>query len=157
MNFLRHALLLAIICIGLAVPLFAAATESPVAAVLRADTERLAALQAGNVVRFNELVSDELHFVHSDGRVQTRAEYVAPVSSGEIGYENVRTYDVQVMQATNDVVVLHGRLDMRKRTGSQKVDQRLMFLAVWRKEGGAWRLFAYQSARPPGSDPIPAS
>jgi hypothetical protein len=52
--------------------------------------------------------------------------------------------------------VLRGRLDMRKRTGTQKVDQRLMFLAVWRNEAGHWRLFAYQSARPPASDPVSA-
>ena len=61
-----------------------------------------------------------------------------------------------MIQAISDVVVLRGGLDMRKRNGTQKVDQRLMFLAVWRNEGGVWRLFVYQSARPPGSDPLPA-
>jgi hypothetical protein len=147
--------LLAIMAASLSIVLSAAAAESSADAVLRADAQRLAALEAGDIAAFNELVSEELHLVHSDGRVQTRAEYVAPVISGEIAYENIRTYDVQVMRATEDVVVLHGRIDMRKRTGLQKVDQRLMFLAVWRLEHGVWRLFAYQSARPPGSDPIP--
>ena len=50
------------------VPLLAA--EPPVISALRADKARLAAMMSGNGEALARLMSDQLRFVHSDGRVE---------------------------------------------------------------------------------------
>jgi ketosteroid isomerase-like protein len=54
---------------------------------------------------------------------------------------------VKVTRVTDDVALMSGRARLRASAGGVKVAFALRFLAVWRRESGAWRLFAYQSAR----------
>ena len=60
--------------LSLLVAMVARAAESSVAAALRADHARLAAMMAGDGAALGRLMSDELRFVHSDGRVEAKAD-----------------------------------------------------------------------------------
>jgi hypothetical protein len=98
-------------------------SEPAVPAVLRADAARLTAMMAGDGVALGALMSDELVFVHSDGRVESKADYVKNMTAGDTAYTNARTSDVQTLKPSSDVVgrlvvyspALHERLAQRKR------------------------------------------
>ena len=62
----RHWL---IVLLGLTVSL-ARAAETPNQTVLRLDQARLAAMMAGDGAALAKLMSDDLSFVHSDGRIE---------------------------------------------------------------------------------------
>lgn len=142
---------------GLALlPLRGASPASPaVAAVLQADRERLRAMMAGEGAALSAVFSDELVFAHSDGRVEGKAEYVRNLMAGDTAYADARTSDVQTLEPAPGVVVLVGRQDMRKRLGPDWSTITLRFLSVWRLETGAWRMVAWQSARPSGNSVVP--
>ena len=131
------------------------AESAAVAAVLRADAARLAAMQAGDGVALGRVLSDALVFVHSDARVESKTEYVRNLMAGDTAYTDARTSEVQPMQVTADTIVLIGRQDMRKRLGTTWSEITLRFLSVWRNEGGTWRMVAWQSARPAGNSVVP--
>lgn len=132
-----------------------AAESSAVAAVLRADKARLAAMMAGDGKALGELMSDELKFVHSDGRIESKADYVKNVMAGDTAYADAKTSEVRALEPAPDVVVLIGAQDMRKRLGPAWSEIKLRYLAVWRNEAGTWRMFAWQSMRPSGNSTVP--
>lgn len=131
------------------------AGEPAVIAALRADNARLTAMMAGDGVALGKLMSDQLRFVHSDGRVEAKADYVKNVMAGDTAYADVKTSEVETNQLAPDIVVIFGVQEMRKRLGKEWSAVKLRYLSVWRNEAGTWRLVAWQSARPSGNSVVP--
>ena len=133
----------------------AQAGEPAVIAALKADRARIAAMVAGDGEALARVLSDQLRFVHSDGRVESKADYVKNMMAGDTAYADAKTLDVETMQVSPEVVVVMGGQQMRKRLGKKWSDVNLRYLAVYRNENGAWKMIAWQSARPTGSSVIP--
>jgi ketosteroid isomerase-like protein len=132
-----------------------AAAEPAVISALRADKARIAAMTAGDGEALARLMSDQLRFAHSDGRVESKADYVNNLMAGDTAYADVKTSELETMQVSTDVVVVLGVQEMRKRLGPTWSDIKLRYLAVWRNENGTWRMLAWQSARPTGNSTVP--
>ena len=131
------------------------AAETPIEEVMRADASRLQAMMAGDGAALGRVFSDAVIFGHSDGRLETKAEYIKNLMAGDTAYTDAKTSEVTTLQATADVVVLLGRQSMRKKLGTEWSDMNLRFMSVWRKERGTWRMVAWQSLRPSGNSVIP--
>jgi hypothetical protein len=129
--------------------------EPAVPAVLRADNARIAAMMAGDGAALAGVLSDELVFVHSDGRIEGKADYVKAMTAGGTAYTNARTSDVKSLKPSSEIVILIGTQDMRKKLGDTWSDIHIQFMSVWRNENGAWRMFAWQSMKPSGSSIVP--
>ena len=153
MNVSRFRFLMLIAALGSA---FVARAASPaVEAVLAADQARLNALMAGDAATLTRVFSDELLFVHSDGRIEGKSDYVRNLLAGDTAYANARTHDLRTQEPAPGVVVLVGAQEMRKRLGPDWSEVKLRFLAVWRQEGSAWRMVSWQSMRPAGNSVVP--
>ena len=124
-------------------------------AALKADQARLAAMAAGDAAALGKLMSDQLKFVHSDGRVEAKQDYVRNVLAGDVAYADVKTFEVETTLIASDVVAVFGGQQMRKRLGAEWSNITLRYLGVWRNESGSWRLVAWQSARPSGNSTVP--
>lgn len=130
--------------------------EPAVISAVRADKARIAAMVAGDGAALAGLMSDQLRFVHSDGRVESKADYVKNLMAGDTQYADAKTSQLETMQVDPDVVVVLGLQEMRKRLGTEWSEVKLRYLAVWRNETGVWRMIAWQSARPAGNSTVPA-
>jgi hypothetical protein len=133
----------------------ARSAETPIDAVMRADAARLQAMMAGDGVALGRVFSDAVIFGHSDGRIESKADYIKNLMAGDTAYADAKTSDVKTLQATSEVVVLMGRQTMRKKLGPQWADLNLKFMSVWRNENGTWRMVAWQSLRPAGNSTVP--
>jgi hypothetical protein len=133
-----------------------ARAEPAVISALRADKARLAAMMAGDGAALGQLMSDQLRFVHSDGRVESKGDYVKNLMAGDTAYTDAKTSELETTQVANDVVVIIGVQEMRKRLGTEWSTIKLRYLAVWRNESSTWRMVAWQSARPSGNSVVPA-
>lgn len=132
-----------------------AAESAAAQAVRRADQARLTAMMAGDGKALAGLMSDELRFVHSDGRMEMKDSYVKNLLAGDTAYADAKTSDVQALEPAPGVVVLIGSQEMRKRLGPTWSDVKLRYMAIWRNEAGTWRMFAWQSMRPAGNSTVP--
>jgi hypothetical protein len=132
------------------------AADASVEAVLRADNERLKTMMAGDGAALGQVLSDAMIFVHSDGRRESKADYLRNLMAGDTAYADARTSDLQAQRITADVVVLTGAQVMRKKLGADWSEINLRFQSVWRNESGTWRLVAWQSMRPAGNSVVPA-
>ena len=131
------------------------AAEPAVISAVKADKARLTAMMAGDGEALARLMSDQLRFVHSDGRVESKADYVKNLMAGDTEYADAKTSELETTQISADVVVVIGVQEMRKRLGPTWSDIKLRYLAVWRNESGVWRMVAWQSARPTGNSTVP--
>ena len=125
------------------------------AAVLRADQARLAAMMASDGPALGRIFSDDVLFVHSDGRVETKADYIKNMTAQDTAYADVKTSDLQLKSVTSDVIVLTGAQEMRKKLGPTWSEIKLRFMSVWRKDAAGWRMIAWQSLRPAGNSVVP--
>jgi hypothetical protein len=142
-------------CGCVAVAWAAPAGEPAVIAALKTDQARIAAMVAGNPTALANLMSEQLRFGHSDGRVESKADYVKNLLLGDTAYADATTSEVETMQITPEVVVIMGTQKMRKRLGAEWSNVVLRYLAVYRNELGVWRLVSWQSARPSGNSVVP--
>ncbi len=131
------------------------AMEEAADAVQKADAARLRAMMAGDGAALARLFSDDVVFVHSDARVESKADYIHNLTAGDTAYADAKTSDVLIRQVSPDVVVMAGRQFMRKKLGADWSAIDLRFLSVWRNEQGTWRMVAWQSARPAGNSVVP--
>lgn len=131
------------------------AAMPPVIAAAQADQARIKAMMAGDAAALGALMSDQLRFAHSDGRVESKADYVKNLLAGDTAYADVKLSEIETKLIAPDVVTIIGAQRMRKRLGPDWSDVFLRYLAVWRNEAGVWRLVAWQSARPSGNSVVP--
>jgi len=133
-----------------------AADVSAVDAVLRIDQSRLQAMMAGDGAALGRVFSDDVLFVHSDGRLETKTDYIKNLTAGDTAYADVRTGNVQAREISAGVVVLVGEQHMRKKLGAAWATQDLRFMSVWRRERDGWRMVAWQSMHPSGNSVVPS-
>jgi len=131
------------------------ADEKLIAAVRAADDERIAATKAADRARLSAIYSDELHYAHSSGKVDTKASQIQGIVGGSNKYEAFDHKNRTFVPAGPGVVLMKGRVLMQmanKNTGAKTTND-LNYLAVWREEGGKWRFLAWQSCKnPPAAD-----
>ena len=128
----------------IAIPLRAEPVEE---AVRIADTARVLSTLRGDADRLSRLLSDSLIYNHADGRVQTKEVLLAAVRTNKIKYDAYDYLEKKISRVSDDVAIMSGRAHLKASSPKEHVEFDIRFLAVWRREDGEWRLFAYQSTR----------
>lgn len=124
-------------------------------AVIAAEKARNAALVAADMPSIANLLSDELRYIHSNGRLETKQNVLDSYAAKKTAYEWMNTTDLVADEITPDVVVLSGKIDQRKLGSAGWANLVLLFQGVWRNESGTWRLVNLQTALPPPPAPKP--
>ncbi|AOS43895.1 hypothetical protein Verru16b_00953 [Lacunisphaera limnophila] len=136
--------------LALAAGLFARASEAEVLAAVRAaDDARIAATLAVDATRLDAILSDELHYAHSSGVIDSKASLLESLTSRRVVYESVEHVARDFVAAGPGLVLMRGRMLVRVGSATQRNLIDLNYLAVWREEGGRWRFLAWQSSRNP--------
>jgi hypothetical protein len=95
----------------------------------------------------DEILSDNLSYVHSSGVAETREEYVAALRFGRYEYGAISRVSGGT-RMLNGVAITSGVIDMLVGAeGSAKNTIRLRDVLVWAKEGETWRLLLRQATR----------
>ena len=134
------------------VPVVLAGSGSP-EAVLAAEAARGEALRKGDANGLAILLSEDLRYVHSNGRFQRKADAVGELAEKKVAFDRFETSELNATEVAPGVVVLSGRIDQRKLGNGKWSDAKLLFHAVWRIENGQWRLVSLQTAMPPVAKP----
>ena len=138
----------------LAVTVTAASEDRIIAAVRAADDARIAATKAADRAGLEASYSDDLHYAHSNGRVDTKVSQIQGLLTGGTKYEAFEYKERAFMPVAPGIVLMKGRVLVHQtnREG-QKIINDLNYLAVYREEKGRWRFLAWQSCKNP--EPAP--
>jgi ketosteroid isomerase-like protein len=108
------------------------------------EDQRYAAMQQKDIARLDELLHEDLRYVHSSGDIDTKSSYLDGLANGVWTY-GTTTRSEQTVRATSSVALVFNRLqvDLIARGQPKKLDN--LALAVWVYEGARWQLVAVQS------------
>ena len=118
-----------------------------VTAVAAADDARIAAMVAADQKSLADLLSEELHYAHSNGTVDTKDTFVDLIKSGRTKYLAYRPIERAFAFPADGIAVATGRAAVTVENAAGRSDMTLAYLAVWRKEANNWRFLAWQSTR----------
>ena len=130
---------------------FGRAADAAVEAVRRVDAARVDAMVAGDTTALAGYMTDDCLYVHSNGNAQTKAEFLAMLSSGEFKYLSARYGAIRLRAYGGHTAVVTGRsaLEVETKAGRRQLD--LLFTAVYVDVEGGWKLASYQSTPAPKS------
>lgn len=117
-------------------------------AVMELDRKRMRAMGEKDVAILRRLIADDLIYVHSSARVDTKGSLIGAMESGATVYSAVEPSDVTA-QDFGDAVVLTGVAAISVTSGGKPMSFRVRFMDVWAKRGNDWQMVAWQSTRLP--------
>jgi len=123
--------------------------KTPENEALRVENERIQAVLQRDTAALEQLLADELIYTHSTGRVDSKAQFIHSIQSGDLNYLAMKHSDLDA-RVYGEVAVLTGRSAVKvksPRTENQIVDLDIRFLNVYAKRKGQWQQVAWQSTR----------
>ena len=130
-----------------------ASDEAIIAAVRAADDERVAATMAADPARMDAIFSDQLHYAHSNGKIDTKKSYVESLLTRSTIYTGYDYKQRDFLVAAPDIVLMTAHVIIKAGSATTQNTNDLNILAVWREEGGKWRFLAWQSCKNPPAVP----
>jgi len=114
--------------------------------IRKLDALRARALMKGDIPALDQMLSGNLVYTHASGWRQSKAELLASLRSGELLYRSFIINDVTVRPYGN-IVMVTGTATAKVKAKGQELDVSLLFLEVYVRENGRWRLGAWESTR----------
>jgi ketosteroid isomerase-like protein len=108
------------------------------------EDRRWEAVLAADVATLTELYSPDIAYTHTNGTVDTREGFLAPIASGLARYTSISRDDLQIRDH-GDVVVITGRLVMEIQAQGQQFNKAMGFTAVWARQDDRWQLIAWHA------------
>jgi len=116
--------------------------------VLSADDGRFEAMVRGDWAALDAALADDLTYVHSTARLESKAEHVANLRAGKPHYRGIAPRERQV-RVHGRVGVVNGVSEMHVENAGKEQRFIIRYLAVYAMAGERWRLIAWQSTRQP--------
>lgn len=96
----------------------------------------------------NKILADDLKYVHGNGSVQNKKEFIDSLKSGDLQYHTIDYQELDV-KAFGETAVVMGKLRLNITMNKQEQKFEVRFLRVYVKRKGAWQLLAHQATRLP--------
>ena len=126
-----------------------AADDTRLPALKAADDERVAATLAGDRTRLAAIYSDDLHYSHSSGKVDTKASYIDALTGGQLKYISWEYQEREFSFPAPGIALMSGKAHVKVGKAESATEMVLAFLGVWREEQGKWHFLAWQSGKLP--------
>jgi ketosteroid isomerase-like protein len=124
-----------------------AADSRPLEAeILRVDARRIEALVNADLKTLEELYSDELVYIHSGGRIDSKRPYLALLAAGSLDYVSQR-YDppARVVVAGADTAFVTGRVTIELKSKTGQLSTRVLTTStVYARTAAGWKVVLYQ-------------
>src|SRR5579871_6160817 len=117
--------------------------------IARREAELYQAMLAFDYTALDDILSDDVSYIHSTGVVETKVAYFAGLRQRLYEYGDIRIESAET-RVFGSVAMTTGVMKMLVgATGSVKSTIRLQHVLIWRQEAGSWRLLLRQATRIP--------
>ena len=114
--------------------------------VLGADDRRFEAMRRGDWAALDAALADDLMYVHSTARLESKAEHIANLRAGKPHYRGISPRDRRA-RVNGGVGIVNGVSDMHVERDGKENRFTVRYLAVYAKAGNDWRMVAWQSTK----------
>lgn len=98
--------------------------------------------------QLDALCAEQLSYGHSDGRVETKAQFIDGVMGRKAILKSLTLSEHTVAIVGDNAIARHKWASESEMDG-KATSTRIGVLQVWLKQGGSWKLLARQAVRPP--------
>ena len=123
-------------------------TTATEADVLNADDRRFEAMRKGDWAGLDAALADDLTYVHSTARLESKAEHVANLRGGKPHYRGIAPRERKA-RVHGNIGIVNGVSEMHVERDGKEQRFTVRYLAVYAKAGENWRMIAWQSTRVP--------
>jgi ketosteroid isomerase-like protein len=116
--------------------------------VLRADDRRFEAMRKGDWAGLDAALADDLTYVHSTARLESKAEHIGNLRGGKPHYRGIAPRERKA-RVHGNVGIVNGVSEMHVERDGKEQRFTVRYLAVYTKAGADWRMIAWQSTRVP--------
>ena len=116
--------------------------------VIKADDRRFDAMRKGDWTALDAALADDLTYVHSTARLESKAEHIGNLKAGKPHYRGIAPRDRRA-RVHGSIGIVNGVSDMHVENAGKEQRFTIRYLAVYTKTGDHWRMIAWQSTRVP--------
>jgi len=111
------------------------------------EAARFSAMKEGDLDELDAILDDNLIYVHSNGRIDSKAEYLETLRQGAIHYEAIEVKGDRYRIGKDSAVLVQSVIaTMRVGVGRELITRDMVLMSVWRcNSTGRWTLGAVQS------------
>lgn len=117
------------------------------AILLDSEQDRFRAQTTRDTQTLDKLLADGLIYIHSNGLVEDKADFIGSVSSGGIRYERMIPREGRQVWRRGRTAVINGVVDVEGSYRGTAFDIALRYTSVYRKKKGRWQLMRWQSTK----------
>ena len=114
--------------------------------VLAADDRRFQAMVKQDWAALDAALADDLVYVHSSARVESKGEHVGNLKAGKPYYRGASPRERKV-RVRGDVAIVNGVSDMHVENAGKEQRFTIRYLAVYAKIADRWQMTAWQSTK----------
>jgi hypothetical protein len=111
------------------------------------ERERFRAMVDGDGTSLDQLLSDNATFVHTNGKRETKQQFIDAITAGRRRYRQIEIQSQDVLPVGSDAWVISGRVLIEMEANNGALLFPVAYTAIQTQEGGQWRLIAWQATR----------
>jgi len=116
--------------------------------VLQADDRRFDAMRKEDWAALDATLADDLIYVHSTARRESKGEHVGNLKAGKPHYRGIAPRE-RTAKVHGDVGIVNGVSEMHVENAGKEQRFTIRYLAVYVKGAAGWRMTAWQSTKVP--------
>lgn len=121
------------------------ATASQIELLAGLEQRRVLASLKRRIDELADVLHDDFVFIHSNGRVDSRADYLNLLASGDLAYETMESSDLSVKSASDSLATVLSRLELVALFQGRRVAVSALAFTVWVRGAVGWQALSIQS------------
>ena len=122
--------------------------EKVIEAIRGLERDRFRAMVDGNGPLLDELLSETVSYVHTNGKRETKRQFVDGITAGRRRYRQIEIQSQEVLPVGRETcVIVTGRALIEMEANNGALLFPIAYTALHAQEDGEWRLVAWQATR----------
>jgi hypothetical protein len=111
------------------------------------ERERFRAMVDGDGRSLDALLSENVFFVHTNGKRETKQQFIDAITAGRRRYRQIEIQSQDVLPVGRETCVVSGRVLIEMEANNGALLFPIAYTAIQTQEDGHWRLLAWQATR----------
>ena len=111
------------------------------------ERDRFRAMVEGNGQQLDALLSDNVIYVHTNGKRESKQQFIDAITAGRRRYRQIEVQSQEVLPVGHETCVVTGRALIEMEANNGALLFPIAYTAIQTQEDGKWRLIAWQATR----------
>jgi hypothetical protein len=111
------------------------------------ERDRFRAMVEGNGQQLDALLSDNVVYVHTNGKRESKQQFIDAITAGRRRYRQIEVQSQEVLPVGRETCVVTGRALIEMEANNGALLFPIAYMAIQAQEDGKWRLIAWQATR----------